>query len=67
MKEWVAGKPDATVYDLADQSRFDVLNNQTLLKDAGLVHMYTAGYQYCALRLVASLAADAGPTTAVRL
>jgi hypothetical protein len=67
MKEWVAGKPDATVYDLADQSRYDVLNNQTLLKDAGLVHMYTAGYQYCALRLVASLAADAGPTTAVRL
>lgn len=67
MKEWVAGKPDATVYDLADQSRFDVLNNQTLLKDGGLVHMFTAGYQYCALRLVASLAADAGPTTAVRL
>jgi hypothetical protein len=66
-KAWVADKPSATVYDLAEQSLFDVLNNQTLLKDAGLVHMYTGGYQYCALRMMASLANDAIPTTTVRL
>jgi hypothetical protein len=66
-KAWVAGKPDATVYDVAEQSLFDVLNNRTLLKDAGLVHMFADGYRYVGLRCIASLVARDVETTTVSI